>query len=176
MIIYFTIFFMLVFTYQAYVFKIHICYELNYVLNESRIQNPNSIYDININNHLSLILLLSYLFLYLKLKHSFADVKTSNTSNACEKLAKIFYVFAKLTNIFNSVILRYFHHVLLNGLAMILNSLKYHLQYNNLGLRIIVKERVLLDIVGALELYVDSHKLQLKLVFFYEANIVAYIV
>jgi hypothetical protein len=39
-----------------------------------------------------------------------------------------------------------------------------------------VKERVLLDIVGALELYVNSHKLQLKLVFFYEAYIVAYIV
>ncbi len=150
MIIHFIIFVIFILTDQTDVFEIHIRYELYYILNESRIQNPNFIYDININYHLFLILFLFYLFLYLNLKHSFAGVKAPDTSNACEKLAKVFYVFAKLSNISCSVILRYFHHVLLNGLAVVLYGLEYHFQYNNFGLWIIVKKRVLFDIVGAL--------------------------
>lgn len=148
---------MFILTDQSDVFEIHIRYELYYILNESRIQNPNSIYDININNHLFIILLLFYLFLNLNLKHSFTDVKAPDAPNAYEELAKVFYVFAELSNISCSVILRYFHHVLLNGLAVVLYGLEYHFQYNDFGLWIILKKRVLFDIVCALELNVDSY-------------------
>jgi hypothetical protein len=59
---------------------------------------------------------------------------------------------------------------------MIFNGLENHLQNNDFDLWILIKKRVLLDVVGTLELNVDSNKLQLKLILFYEAHVVANIV